>query len=77
MPMPGMIFINSPASRPTIERSSIMFLLNVWLACGESTGTTDPANDTTSTCACVLATCSVIVPRPIFAPWDRVMAPCS
>src|ERR1035438_4197987 len=33
IPMPGMIFINSAASRPTIERFSIMFLFSVWLAC--------------------------------------------
>src|ERR1039458_246671 len=76
IPMPGMIFISSAASRPTIERFSIMFLFNVWLACPESTGTTTSAPATTSTSCFVDWTWRTTVGKANVAPCVRTM-PCS
>ena len=48
MAVPGMILINSAASRPDKEMFSTMLLFSVWLDCPESTGTGREAAATTS-----------------------------
>ena len=74
--MPGMILINSAASRPTIDNSSTMFLFSVWLDWPVSVETTS-ALVLTSTTSVVLWTWRIRAGKDRVAPWVTTTPFCS